>query len=518
MKANVRPPVAPVSHATSRRVRPRCWPMVQGLGMALTVMLVVVGCTVGPNFQPPQLHVPTQWSPYAVAETPPPATPTQPSVAVQTSVPVSQWWQTFNDAELDTLIARATHANLDLRLAQERILQARAARGVAVAAQWPTVNATGAYTHSQTSGGTVVGTAVAPQPTNLFQVGFDASWEVDIFGGVRRSVEAATADIQAAIEDHRNVMVTLLAEVASNYVQVRGAQRQLAIAQQNLAAQQRTAEITRRRLIGGLAAGLDLANAEAQAATTAAQLPLLETQAQQAIYSLSVLLGLEPTALTPELSTASPIPVTPPQVPVGLPADLLRRRPDLRRAEAQIHAATARIGVATADLFPRFSLTGSGGLASSTLLELGHWTSRFFSVGPSVSWPIFDAGRIRATIQVQDALTQQALTQYQKTVLTALQDVENALVAYAKEQARRQSLTDAVTANRRAVDLANRLYTQGLTNFLNVLDAERSLYTTEDALVQSQRNISLDLLALYKALGGGWELTAQYSDGTVGQP
>jgi outer membrane protein, multidrug efflux system len=306
--------------------------------------------------------------------------------------------------------------------------------------------------------------------------------------------------------------------VASNYVQVRGAQRQLAIAQQNLAAQQRTAEITRRRLIGGLAAGLDLANAEAQAATTAAQLPLLETQAQQAIYSLSVLLGLEPTALTPELSTASPIPVTPPQVPVGLPADLLRRRPDLRRAEAQIHAATARIGVATADLFPRFSLTGSGGLASSTLLELGHWTSRFFSVGPSVSWPIFDAGRIRATIQVQDALTQQALTQYQKTVLTALQDVENALVAYAKEQARRQSLTDAVTANRRAVDLANRLYTQGLTNFLNVLDAERSLYTTEDALVQSQRNISLDLLALYKALGGGWELTAQYSDGTVGQP
>jgi len=487
--------------------------------LALAMMLVVAGCTVGPNFQPPQPDVPTHWSAYAAA---PPATtsvgaPAPPSVAVQTPVSVSQWWQTFNDSELDTLIARATQTNLDLRLAQERILQARAARGVAAAALWPTVNTTGAYTRSQASGGTG-GPTGAPQSSDLFKAGFDASWEVDIFGGVRRSVEAATADMQAAIEDHRDVLVTLLAEVASNYLQLRGAQRQLGIAQRNLEAQQHTAEITRKRLIGGLAAGLDVANAEAQAATTAAQIPLLETQAQQAIYSLSVLLGLEPTALDPALATASPIPVTPPEVPVGLPADLLRRRPDIRRAETQIHAAMARLGVATADLFPRFSLTGSGGLASNTLQALGNWSSRFWSIGPSVSWPLFDAGRIRANIQVQDALTQQALTQYQKTVLTALQDVDNALVAYAKEQTRRQALADAVAANRRAVDLANRLYTQGLTNFLNVLEAERSLYTTEDALVQSHRNISLDLVALYKALGGGWELTDQNLDVAVGQP
>jgi outer membrane protein TolC len=246
-------------------------------------MLVVTGCTVGPNFQPPQPDVPTHWSAYAAAPptaTTPLAAPAQPSVAVQTPMPGSQWWQTFNDPGLDALIARATHANLDLRLAQERILQARAARAVAAAAQWPTVNSTGSYTRSQASSGTV-GATGAPQPSDLFQVGFDASWEVDLFGGVRRNVEAASADVQSAIEDQRDVMVTLLAEVASNYLQLRGAQRQLIIAQQNLEAQQRTAEITRKRLIGGLVAGLDVANAEAQAATTAAQIPLLETQANR---------------------------------------------------------------------------------------------------------------------------------------------------------------------------------------------------------------------------------------------
>jgi NodT family efflux transporter outer membrane factor (OMF) lipoprotein len=231
----------------------------------------------------------------------------------------------------------------------------------------------------------------------------------------------------------------------------------------------------------------------------------LESSARAAIYSLSILLGNEPAALAEKLSPEAPIPPTPPEVPVGLPSDLLRRRPDIRRAEAQLHAATARIGVATADLFPRFSLSGNFGLASKTLSSLTDWGGRFWSVGSAVNWPVFDAGRIRWNIEIQNALQEQSLIVYQKTVLTALQDVETALIAYSKEQERRQSLSAAVTSNRKAVDLAMQLYIAGRIDFLNVLNAQRSLYVSEDALVQSTRNQGTDLIALYKALGGGWE-------------
>jgi NodT family efflux transporter outer membrane factor (OMF) lipoprotein len=297
----------------------------------------------------------------------------------------------------------------------------------------------------------------------------------------------------------------LTSEVALNYLDLRGFQRQLAIARQNLAAQQYSADLTRRRQRGGFVSALDVAQADAQVASTLSQIPLLEQSARQTIYSLSVLLGREPAALVQELSGDGAIPPVPPEVPVGLPSDLLRRRPDIRRAEAQLHAATARIGVATADLFPRFSLSGALNVQGSKVKDLTNWNNAFWSFGPAVSWPLFSAGRIRSNIAVQNALTDQALLSYEQTVLTALQEVENALVAYAQEQQHRAALQDAVTANRRAVDLAQLLYSQGQTGFLDVLTAQRSLYASEDALVQSERTIATNLVALYKGLGGGWE-------------
>jgi NodT family efflux transporter outer membrane factor (OMF) lipoprotein len=345
----------------------------------------------------------------------------------------------------------------------------------------------------------------------LFKTGLDAAWELDLFGGTRRNIEAAQADVQASIEDRRDVLVTLASEVALNYVQLRGYQQEITIAQNNLKAQQQSADVVHKRYEGGFVSALDVANADAQVATMLSQIPVLETSAQQAIYNISVLLGQEPAFLLEELSPASSIPVTPPEVPTGLPSEMLRRRPDIRRAEAQIHSATALIGVAAADLFPKFNLAGSVSVQADRPGNL-RWPQRTWSFGPSADWQIFNAGRVWSNIEVQKALQQQAMLNYQKTVLTAFQDVENALVAYDKEQQRNKSLIDAVTANRKAVELSTELYTEGQTEFLSVLDAQRSLYSSEDALVQSIRNLSTDLISLYKALGGGWDSASVSED------
>ncbi len=300
-------------------------------------------------------------------------------------------------------------------------------------------------------------------------------------------------------------MVTLAGEVGTTYLGLRGYQQQIEIARRNLAAQEHTAEITRKRYEAGLANGLDTSNAWGQAAATRAQIPVLETAAQQAIYSLSVLLAREPAALVEELSPVGQIPAEPEEIPVGLPSDLVRRRPDIRRAEAQLHAATATIGVATADLFPKFLLTGSYGERGDEWQTLGDSRNHFWSFGPSVSWPVFAAGRITANIKVQNELQKQALAAYDKTVLTALQDVESALTAYSKEQQHHAALTEAVANGRKAVDIATRLYRAGRSDFLNVLVSQRALLAYEDAWVQSSRKLATDLVALYKALGGGWE-------------
>ncbi len=345
--------------------------------------------------------------------------------------------------------------------------------------------------------------------TNLYQVGFDASWELDIFGGVRRSVEAAGADLEASIEDRRNVLVTLLAEVARDYVTLRGTQRQIAIARENLQSQRQTLGLTIDRFNNGFTTELDVARARAQVDATAATIPALEASERSSMHQLAVLLGQPPQTLLEELSRPVPIPHAPSEVPVGIPSELLRRRPDIRRAERQLAAATARVGAATADLYPKFSLTGSFGLDATKPRQVFNWESRYFAFSPSVVWPVFDAGRIRANIRVQDAAQEQALTTYESAVLTAMREVEDALVNYGEEQARNRSLADAVEADRLAYKLANDQYRQGTVDFLTVLDVERSLFDAEDALAQSDRAISADLVALYKALGGGWEIEAK---------
>jgi multidrug efflux system outer membrane protein len=456
----------------------------------------LTGCMVGPNFQRPQEPVPARWT----GPLPPP--PLQPVTLEEKKL--ARWWTVFDDQTLTSLVDRAVQSNLDLKLGEARIRQARAARGIAASGLGPTVDTTGSYSRNQLSGSSLDEDSRGPI-SNQYQAGFDASWELDIFGGTRRGIEAADAALQAAVENRQDVLVTLTAEVARNYIALRAYQQRIAIARQNLDAQEHSAKLTRQRFQFGFVSGLDVANAEAQVATTAAVIPLLEASARQSIYNLGVLLGRDPAALVRELSPTLAIPVAPPSVPVGIPSDLLRRRPDIRSAEAGIHSATAQIGVATADLFPKFFLSGSGGYQATKFSSWFEPASLFWSLGPSASWPVFDMGRIRSNIEVQKALAEQSVIVYRQTVLAALQETENALIASAKEQEHRKALVDAVAANRKAVDLALKLYTEGQTDFLNVLQAQRSLYDTEDALVQSNGTVSTNLVALYKALGGGWD-------------
>lgn len=465
-------------------------------GALLLTFPLLHGCTVGPNFQAPATEVPADFlgsNEFSKGQ----ANVVRPSPAS-----VARWWASFKDAKLNSLIDRAVSSNLDLRQATSRIRQARASRAVESAAFLPVANVGGSYDRARASGS-------SSHSRDLYRAGFDASWEIDVFGGIRRSVEAAEAQIDVAIEDRRDLLVTITAEVATAYTDYRGLQRRLVIARENLDAQRKSADLTRRRFNGGFVSGLDVANADAQVATTEAAIPLLESDARQAAYAISILLALPPGALLTELAAESPIPITPPEVPVGLPSDLLRRRPDIRRAEAEIHVATARIGIATADLFPRFSISGAFALSGSNFSSLGNLANRSWSIGPSVSWPIFEGGRIRANIEIQNALQEQFLAAYQQSVLRALQDVEVAMIAYSREQQRRVSLEKAVVANRKAVELSTNLYGQGRTDFLNVLSAQRSLFASEEAIAQSDIRLAQELIALYKALGGGWESELQ---------
>jgi NodT family efflux transporter outer membrane factor (OMF) lipoprotein len=479
--------------------------------LLIFVALSLAACTVGPNYHTPKTKVPEGFKELkpqdALANK---NIPTVPQPALE------KWWTTMQDPILNSLVERAVRGNLDLQLAQARVREARSQRGVVNADLYPKVNATASYQRSRlsknlgpiSSGGG--GTPLLAQ--DLYQVGFDASWEIDVFGGIRRDIEAADADVAAQIENRRDVLVTLLAEVARNYVELRAAQNQITIATANLKAQQETLDLTKIRYEAGLVSGLDVARAEAQVQTTASEIPRLKTDARQSIHLLSTLLGQEPNSLTNELEVERQIPATPAEVPVGLPSELLRRRPDVRRAEREIAAATARIGVATSDLFPKFSLSALLGFQSTRASNLVGSGSRFWSIIPGVSLPIFNFGQIRSNIDVQNAREQQAVVSYEQTVLTSLREVEDALVAFSENQNRRETLTNAVAANRQAVDLANQLYGQGLTDFFNVLQAQRDLFASEDALVQINRDVSSDFVALYKALGGGWEVEALAPD------
>jgi NodT family efflux transporter outer membrane factor (OMF) lipoprotein len=472
--------------------------------LAMSSLVWVFGCTVGPDYVKPRMDVPSRWSEATASE------------AASGPADVARWWTLFQDPRLDVLIEQAVQSNNDLKLAEARVREARALRGVVAADAYPDVTASGSYRRIRRSersspsasatSSSSVGNLSGSNTQDLFDAGFDASWEIDVFGGIRRSVEAAEADIGASEENLRDVLVSLLAEVARNYLQLRGDQLRLSIAAENIRAQQQTLELTQARYDAGLSNELDVAQAKAQLAGTEAQVPRLESSARQAIHQLGVLLGKDPGALLAELSEQTPIPFGPPEVPVGLPSELLRRRPDVRRAEQELAAATARIGVATADLFPKFSLTGALGQQSVNFSDITLPESRFYSFGPSISWPVFAGGRIRANIRVQDARQEQAVILYEQSVLNALKDVEDALVAYAKEQQTRKSLKESTEATRKAVDISNELYSQGLVDFLNVLINQRALFQSQDSLAQSDQLVSQNLVALFKALGGGWEV------------
>ena len=482
------------------------------LGLVLG-LFALAGCAVGPNYHQPTVSTPPHWeAPLAGGET-------------NSAVPVAAWWTNFHDSELDSLVDRAVQSNLDLRIAQARVREARAQYGIDVGNLWPTVDASGSYSYQRESQNQAIYASVPksfgiPLGYNLFQSGFDASWEIDVFGGQRRAAEAGRAQVAAAQFGESDVLISLLGDVALNYVELRGYQRQLAITDENIRAQERALALTQRRFAHGLVSNLDVQQASTLLATTRATVPTLETSIQASIHRLGVLLGQPPEVLQTELATAAPIPPAPPEVPVGLPSELLLRRPDVAQAERQLAAATANIGVAKADLFPKFFLTSSAGFESVSASDWFTAGSRFWSAGPTVQWNIFDAGRIRSNIRVQNARQEEALGTYEKTALSAFEDVENGLTAYAKEQVRRRSLEDAVKSSQESLRLANRLYANGLTDFINVLDAERSLYEAQDALVQSDTTVSTDVIALYKSLGGGWDAEQQQfaSNGNNQQP
>ncbi len=445
--------------------------------------LLCASCAVGPNYHRPTVDLPSDWKAAAPVANAGPAN-------------TALWWKNFQDPELTSLVESALRQNLDVQIAEARLRQARAAKGVIAGGFWPAVTASGASLR-----GAPAGSATG----NSFQAGLDAVWELDIFGGVRRNVESANAAAESAQATLADVQVTLTAEVVLAYLQLRSSQEQIAIARENLAAQQHTAGLIHQRLQAGFSSALDAANADAQVATTASAIPPQETALRQAIHALSVLLGRPPADLLGELSPPGVLPPSPPTVPIGLPSDLLRRRPDIRAAEAQLHAATAQIGVAVADFFPKFPLTAAVGYQSTLWRTLFANNNRTWSVGPTVTWPILQGGSTAANVRVQQALRDQAYWTYRKTVLVALQEVEDALVAVGNEEDHRKALTEAVTQNRRALDLSTRLYAQGAADFLTVLDAERSLYSSQTALALSGLASATDLVALYKALGGGWE-------------
>jgi outer membrane protein, multidrug efflux system len=461
----------------------------------ITVALLV-GCTVGPNYKPPEEQAPVKWATQlAAGESDAPAA-------------LASWWRSFKDPDLDALVNTAVRSNLTLRGAEEHVREARAARDVVAGGRWPSAGASVAYSKNRYGANSYPPLGLfpgIPLDYNLYDAGFDAAWELDLFGGVRRAVEASSAELGAAEYARRDVLVSLLAEVARNYIGARAYQERLDITHQNIAAQQAIVELTRSRYQSGLASDLEVEQATALLTATQAQLPALESGFVQSVHHLSVLLGQDPGALLERMSHATPVPLTPPVVPVGLPSELLRRRPDVQRAERELAASTAEIGVAEADLFPKFSLVGALGISSTSTSNLLEYASRYWSAGPTVQWNLLEGGSLRANVRVQKARAAQALDAYRQTVLVALEDAENALVAYAKEQTRRRSLAQSEQSSEAAFHLSSELYRSGLVDFLNVLDAERTLYTAQDALVGSTESVSLDLVQLYKALGGGWQ-------------
>jgi NodT family efflux transporter outer membrane factor (OMF) lipoprotein len=460
---------------------------------ALTCAAVVVGgCMVGPDYYGISVDAPSEF--IEARETY--------RAAVAEPARLAEWWRTFEDPALDDLVLRAIEDNLDLQLAEARVREARAARGI-VASEWlPTVDAEGGFLRSRRSENTAADGPFGGGTSNLWEGGFDASWELDVFGRVGRGVQAADADIEAAEDARRDVLVTLLAEVVRNYVELRGFQRRIELAQRNATLQADTLRLTESRYRGGLTSELDVASAAAQLSTTEAAIPLLRSGSTAAAARLGVLLGVRPEELLAERWSSGSIPTGPAAIDPGAPEAMIFRRPDLRSAERRVAAQSARVGVATADLYPRISLIGFAGIAAEDFTDLFNASSSVLSFGPTISWRVFDGGRIKSDIEVQDARLEQARLDYRQAVLEALEEVEVALAQHRNDQEAGARLAESVRANQRRVELALTRYERGIGDFLDVIEAQRSLTLSEDELARRQQEIAKDVAALYKALGG----------------
>jgi outer membrane protein, multidrug efflux system len=456
--------------------------------LAATTALLLAACAVGPNYVAPATSpavLENARSPVFVAQ-----------------MPEAAWWQEFDDPELDALMRRALTANLDLRGAYDRVRSARAVFVERKLDYAPHVQLDGAYSHLDEQ-----------QPgfgTNRYNIqsdslGFDAAWEIDLFGRVRRSVEAARADLGAESANYRDAQVTVAAEVARNYFELRGAQKRLEVARQNLESEHQTLELTQLLDQAGRGSELDVQRSRARLKATEATIPPLEAAEKQAGYRLAVLLGERPGALDRELGPA-PVATYAKALPIGDPTELLRRRPDVRAAERELAAATARVGVATADLFPRVNVAGFVGFLSGDVGRLFNTTpsadARAWSIAPSVSWAAFDLGSVRARLRASRAQSDAAAANYEKVVLTALEDTENSLVAYRTRQEQLKSLNEQAGASRRAAELAATQYREGVADFLVLLDAQRTQLEAEDSVAQAETSVNVAVVAIYKAFGG----------------
>ncbi len=474
----------------------------------------LAGCTgVGPDFVPPVAALPS----VSFLEAGPGVSGRV--AGATTSAPSDvQWWRGFHDPILSGLEARVAEQNLDVRTATLRLAQSRAQRSVTAAAELPTLNGTGQYQREKLSQNGIVslvpasvlgptGTSAFATPISIYTVGFDASWEIDVWGRVRRQIEAADANLDASAEQRRDVLVSSLAEVARNYMQLRGTQALIRIARDNIVVEKEILGVAKVRQDKGLTTGLDTESAAAQVASVEAQLPQLEQQEIQYINAIGLLLDEPPLALSGQLTRAKGVPANLPRVPIGLPSELARRRPDIRMAEAQLHSTTADIGVAVADFYPSVRFNGTPTLQALDAKNLFKGSSLNYVLGPSVTLPIFEGGRLKSSLVLREHQQQEAAVAYHKTVLQAWHDVVNAMTAYRTEQDRRAKLREQVDHARAALVLARSRYSDGVADFTTLLTNAQTVLSGEQQFAQSTANVSIDLVALYKALGGGWELT-----------
>lgn len=469
--------------------------------IATVALALLQGCSLGPDYHAPELPDTGGWSA---------------SEGFKQKIAVSpvavEWWQELKDPLLTSYIREASRGNLDVKIAETVIREARAARRAEKAGYYPQVGSQASITSERLSENgrqlgmlpNLYGKSI-DNTINVYDLGFDAGWELDIFGGTERAVQAAEARIDASVEARRHILLSIFAEIARNYVELRGNQRQQIILKKNIDLQNKTLNIVRERYKAGVTNELELSLAERQLRITEALLPNLISQLRSNAYQIAVLLGKQPQAILQDFEETKPLPMPPDIVPVGLPSDILRRRPDIREAERNLAAATADIGVAEAELFPSFSLTGTAGLESLTFGDLFQSGSTMFALGPMIRWPVFQGGRIRAQIKAREAKAERAALIYEQTVLNALKETETALSRYGQELETVRRLRQAVTVNERTVVLAKQRYEDGADDILSVVYAERELANTEHDLVIAETRAITYLISLYKALGGGWE-------------